>query len=85
MRNRIVLFHEVTTGTPCPKCDGKLARRDDDAEEALDRRRGQFRKYPLPVARHYQGKGLPKEGEVRTGRDAVFNPFYEDMLGGALE
>ena len=78
-------FHDVTTGTPCPKCGGKLARRDDDTEEALDRRLAQFRRYTLPVAHHYQGKGLLKEVDVRAGRDAVFNRLYDDIRGEVHE
>lgn len=72
-------FHNVTAGTPCPKCGGDLARRDDDTEEALDRRMAQFREHTLPVAHHYRGRGLLKEVSVTAGRDSVFNRLYYDV------
>ena len=72
-------FHNVTTDTPCPKCGGELARRDDDTDEALDRRLAQFREHTLAVANHYRGKGLLKEVNATAGRDAVFNHLYYDV------
>ena len=33
----------------------------------------------MPVARHYQGKGLLKEVNATAGRDAVFNSLYYDF------
>ena len=72
-------FHNVTTGTPCPKCGGELVRRNDDTDEALDRRLAQYREHTLPVAHHYRGKGLLKEVNVTAGRDAVFNSLYYDV------
>ena len=78
-------FHDVTTGTPCPRCGGELVRRNDDTHEALDRRLAQFRECTLPVAHHYQGKGLLKEVDVTAGRDAVFNRLYGDIRGEVSE
>ena len=72
-------FHNVTTDTPCPKCGGELVRRNDDTDEALDRRLAQFREHTLAVAHHYRGKGLLKEVNVTAGRDAVFNHLYYDV------
>lgn len=72
-------FHDVTIDTPCPKCGGELARRNDDTDEALERRLAQFREHTLPVARHYREKGLLKEVDVTAGRDAVFNRLYVDF------
>ena len=43
-------FHNVSNTTPCPKCGGELVRRNDDTEEALDRRLAQFRECTVPVA-----------------------------------
>jgi adenylate kinase len=72
-------FHDVTLDTPCPKCGGELVRRNDDTDEALDRRLAQFREHTLAVAHHYREKGLLKEVDVTPGRDAVFNRLYADF------
>ena len=69
-------FHDVTIDTPCPRCGGELARRDDDTDDALDRRLAQFREHTLPVAHHYREKGLLKEVDATDGRDAVFTRLY---------
>ena len=73
-------FHNVTSESPCPKCGGKLARREDDTMEALDHRLAQYREHTLPVVEHYRTKGLLKEVDVTPGRDAVFNHLYNDFL-----
>jgi adenylate kinase len=72
-------FHNVSTEVPCPRCGGTLLRRNDDTEQALDCRLAQFREYTLPVADHYEGKGLLKKIDVTPGRDAVFNHLYNDI------
>jgi adenylate kinase len=72
-------FHDVTIEIPCPRCGGELARRDDDTDDALDRRLVQFREHTLPVAHHYREKGLLKEVDATAGRDAVFNRLYVDF------
>ena len=72
-------FHDVTIDTPCPRCGGELARRDDDTDDALDRRLAQFLEHTLPVAHHYREKGLLKEVDATAGRDAVFNRLYVDF------
>ena len=72
-------FHDVTIDTPCPRCGGELARRDDDTNDALERRLAQFREHTLPVARHYREKGLLKEVDASDGRDAVFTRLYVDF------
>jgi adenylate kinase len=73
-------FHNVTSESPCPKCGGKLARREDDTMEALDHRLAQYREHTLPVVEHYRTKGLLTEVDVTPGRDAVFNHLYNDFL-----
>jgi adenylate kinase len=72
-------FHDVTIDTPCPRCGGELARRDDDTHDALDRRLAQFREHTLPVVRHYREEGLLREVDATAGRDAVFNRLYVDF------
>ena len=72
-------FHDVTLETPCPRCGGELTRREDDTDDALDRRLAQFREQTLPVARHYRKKGLLKEVDATDGRDAVFTRLYVDF------
>ena len=72
-------FHDVTIETPCPRCGGELARREDDTNAALDRRLTEFREHTLPVAHHYREKGLLKEVDVTVGRDTVFNRLYVDL------
>jgi adenylate kinase len=78
-------FHSVSNATPCPRCGGELVRRDDDTEEALDCRLAQFRECTVPVAHHYQDRGLLKEVDVTAGRDAVFNRLYNDIRGEISE
>ena len=72
-------FHDVSIDAPCPRCHGELARRDDDTDDALDRRLVQFREQTLPVAHHYRDKGLLKEVDATDGRDAVFTRLYVDF------
>jgi adenylate kinase len=72
-------FHDVSIETSCPRCGGELARRDDDTDDALDRRLAQFREHTLPVAQHYRKKGLLKEVNAADGRDAVFTRLYVDF------
>jgi adenylate kinase len=72
-------FHDVTIDTPCPRCGSELIRRDDDTEDALERRLAQFREQTLPVAHHYRKKGLLKEVDATDGRDAVFTRLYVDF------
>jgi adenylate kinase len=72
-------FHDVTIDMPCPRCGSELTRRDDDTEDALDRRLAQFREQTLPVAQHYRKKGLLKEVDATDGRDAVFTRLYVDF------
>lgn len=73
-------FHNVTSASPCPKCGGTLARREDDTLEALDHRLAQYREHTLPVVEHYRARGLLAEVDVTAGRDAVFNHLYNDFL-----
>lgn len=75
-------FHNVTADTPCPKCGGKLGRRNDDTLEALDSRLRQYRELTLPVVSHYREKGLLEEVDVTPGRDEVFHHLYDDVRGG---
>jgi adenylate kinase len=77
-------FHDVTIETPCPRCGGELARRDDDTDDALDRRLAQFREHTLPVAHHYREKGLLEEVDATAGRDAVFSRLYVDFHQAVL-
>jgi len=77
-------FHHITGASPCPACGATLSRRSDDTNEALDQRMAQYREQTLPVAGHYQKKGLLKQVDASPGRDAVFNALYEDMQVEAL-
>jgi adenylate kinase len=72
-------FHNVSDDTPCPKCGGRLVRRDDDTEEALTRRLAEFHRQTLPVKQHYRSKKLLKEVNASAGRDVVFNSLYYDV------
>ena len=72
-------FHRITGESPCPACGATLSRRSDDTNEALDRRMAQYREQTLPVAGHYQKKGLLKQVDASPGREAVFNALYEDL------
>ncbi|HRJ72356.1 MAG TPA: nucleoside monophosphate kinase [Terrimicrobiaceae bacterium] len=78
-------FHNLRSGSACPKCGGILARRNDDTEEALARRLSQYREHTLPVASHYRGRGLLREVDVTAGRDEVFHRLYRDLRGEAFE
>lgn len=72
-------FHGLSVEVPCPKCDGVLARRQDDTLEALDHRLAQYHEFTKPIADHYEATGLLKKVDVRFGRDAVFQLLYNDL------
>ncbi len=76
-------FHRIDAATPCPQCRGELVRRNDDTEEALDRRLTQYRELTRPVADHYEAAGVLKKVDVLPGRDAVFQTLYNDMKEAA--
>lgn len=76
-------FHRIDSATPCPQCRGELIRRNDDTEEALDRRLEQYRQLTCPVADYYESAGLLKKVDVMPGRDAVFQTLYNDMKEAA--
>ncbi|MFA7343797.1 MAG: nucleoside monophosphate kinase [Terrimicrobiaceae bacterium] len=72
-------FHKLSVDAPCPKCDGVLARRQDDTLEALDHRLSQYHEFTKPISSHYEAAGLLKKVDVRFGRDAVFQLLYNDL------
>ena len=76
-------FHKITAATPCPQCQGRLDRRNDDTEEALDKRLQQYHEITRPVADHYRANGLLKTVDVRPGRDAVYQMLYNDIKEAA--
>lgn len=76
-------FHKISCDSPCPQCQGRLARRADDTEEALDQRLEQYHALTSPVADHYQSAGLLKAVDVRPGRDAVYQTLYNDIKEAA--
>jgi adenylate kinase len=73
------VFHRLSPGEPCPKCDGKLARRRDDTIEALDQRLQQYHEFTRPIIAYYESAKLLKKVDVRFGRDAVFQLIYNDL------
>ena len=75
-------FHKLAVEDPCPKCDGVLARRQDDTIEALDQRLAQFHEFTKPITDYYEAAGLLKKVDVRFGRDAVFQLLYNDLYNG---
>ncbi len=72
-------FHKISAEDPCPKCDGVLARRQDDTIEALDQRLAQYHEFTKPICDYYEKAGLLKKVDVRFGRDAVFQLLYNDL------
>ncbi len=76
-------FHKISVETPCPQCQGKLARRSDDTEEALDHRLEQYHALTSPVADHYESAGLLKTIDVLPGRDEVYQVLYNDIKEAA--
>jgi len=72
-------FHRISVDDPCPKCDGILARRQDDTIEALDQRLAQYHEFTRPICAYYGKAGLLKIVDVRFGRDAVFQLLYNDL------
>ena len=72
-------FHKLSVDEPCPKCDGVLARRQDDTLEALDQRLSQYHEFTKPITDYYEAAGLLKKVDVRFGRDAVFQLLYNDL------
>ena len=76
-------FHKISVENPCPQCQGKLARRSDDTEEALDHRLEQYHALTSPVADHYESAGLLKTIDVLPGRDEVYQVLYNDIKEAA--
>lgn len=72
-------FHKISVEAPCPKCEGALARREDDTLEALDQRLAQYHEFTKPIANYYEAAGILKKVDVRFGRDAVFQLLYNDL------
>lgn len=72
-------FHKISVKVPCPKCDGVLARRQDDTLEALDQRLAQYHEFTKPITDYYEASGLLKKVDVRFGRDGVFQLLYNDI------
>lgn len=72
-------FHKLSVGEACPKCEGALARRQDDTLEALDQRLAQYHEFTKPITGYYEAAGLLKKVDVRFGRDAVFQLLYNDL------
>ena len=72
-------FHKLSVDEACPKCDGILARRQDDTIEALDQRLSQYHEFTKPITDYYEAAGLLKKVDVRFGRDAVFQLLYNDL------
>lgn len=74
-------FHNVTEKTPCPACGGKLFRRNDDTEAALNQRLEQYREHTLPVVDFYRESGVLKKIDASPGRDIVFESLYLEISG----
>ena len=85
MINRIVLLGPPASGKGTQTALLSATFGIPYTEEALDRRLEQYREQTLPVAHHYQGKGLLREVDVTAGRDAVFNRLYGDIRGELSE
>lgn len=51
-------LHIETAEDRCPRCGGRLHRRNDDDEETLKRRMAEYREKSEPLNSHYAGLGL---------------------------
>jgi adenylate kinase len=76
-------FHRVTLETRCPKCHGRLVRRNDDTQEVMDKRLTQYHEHTAPVVDYYRTEGILRDIDVSAGRDQVFKTLYDDMREAA--
>lgn len=53
-------LHVPDEGVGCPRCGGKLIRREDDTVETLDARMKEYEAHTAPLIPFYEGAGLLK-------------------------
>jgi len=55
----------------CPRCGGKLAKRNDLNEEAMQNKMSSFEKDTRPLIQYYKDKGLLGEIDASKGKDVA--------------
>ena len=62
-----------TVDWTCDTCGGRVVQRDDDTEEAIDRRLELYEQETVPIIEYYRGKGMLAEVDGVGDGDDVFD------------
>jgi adenylate kinase len=65
-------LHVPSAGSLCPKCQGTLARRDDDSPAVLEARLVQYNAKTKPLLAYYEERGLLHVVNSSRTPDLVF-------------
>jgi adenylate kinase len=76
------LFQAATAPERCDRCEGPLARRDDDQADTARRRMDVYARETSPVLDYYRGKGLLREVSGSGSREEVFARMAAGVAGG---
>lgn len=77
--NYHVLFQKPKKEGVCDDCGGELYRRDDDSEEAIQKRLEVYRAQTAPLIDHYRTEGLLADVDARPAVEAVVVGFKKVM------
>ena len=62
-----------TDNWTCETCGGKVVQRDDDTEEAIDRRLELYEQETVPIIEYYRAQGMLAEVDGVGDGDDVFD------------
>jgi adenylate kinase len=65
-------LHVQSAASPCPRCGGVLARRDDDSPETLAARLIEYEEKTAPLIAYYEQRGLLRRIDSTHSPDLVF-------------
>ena len=74
-------LHVPSADAACPKCGGRLVRRDDDNLETLQLRMREYQEKTEPVIAHYQEIGLLKAVDSTRSPELVFASIADILEG----
>jgi adenylate kinase len=78
--NYHALFNRPKRDGICDTCGGEVYIRDDDREEAVQKRLQVYREQTAPLINYYREKGLLVDVDARPGVDAVVENFKKAVL-----
>jgi adenylate kinase len=74
-----VVFDNPKTEGVCDHCGGEVYTRDDDREEAIQKRLEVYRAQTAPLIDHYRQKGLLIDVDARPAVDQVVENFRKSL------